>query len=420
MKKWITKSVFAGLVLLALGFISLASFGQNKMKIAVMDFKAAVGVNQNEVSGLSDMLINSLYETGKFTIIERYQLDKILKEQGFQSSDITTEQVVKVGKVLGVAHILVGTVNSIMGEYNIDVRIVSVESGQIVSTAGVTKTTNKTFRTMMPDLAAQIVNKMSGGASVSSNSSSQTASAVQLYKQAVQYKNTGNYDEAVNLFTQSAEMGYAKSQHELAELCVNKKVDGYKNYTLAFKWWKKAAEQGVVDAQYKVGLCYFGGDGVGKNSDKAKEWFYKAAQQGHAEAQYKYGLWYAGSEELKWLRKAAEQGHVDAQCQVGYKVRNGDEAVKWFRMAAEQGNVYAQYKLGMLLYYGNIPSATKGYRLKDGTRGTIYFCSYGSFAKQDPNEGMKWLQKAAAKGNEEAKGALNTINSKREIIWKYD
>ncbi|MBQ8957750.1 MAG: hypothetical protein IJ057_04530 [Bacteroidales bacterium] len=69
------------IIMLLLAFAMAATAQNKKMKIAVMDFKAGVGVNANEVEGLSDMLINTLFETKKFDIVERTQLYEVLKEQ---------------------------------------------------------------------------------------------------------------------------------------------------------------------------------------------------------------------------------------------------------------------------------------------------------------------------------------------------
>ena len=47
---------------------------------------------------------------------------------------------------------------------------------------------------------------------------------------------------------------------------------------------QKVAEQGQVEAQFKLGLLYFNGEGVPKDFVRAAEWFRKAAGQGHTEA----------------------------------------------------------------------------------------------------------------------------------------
>ena len=152
-------------VLLAFGTLE-AQNKNEKMKIAVMDFRAGVGVAESEVQGLSDMLINTLYESGKFSIVERSQIEQVLKEQKFQASELTYEQVAKVGRILGVNSVLIGTVNflaehknldgSVTGEYNVDVRAVDVESGEVVTTAGATKSSGSTYRAMMEKIGRQL------------------------------------------------------------------------------------------------------------------------------------------------------------------------------------------------------------------------------------------------------------------------
>ena len=54
----------------------------------------------------------------------------------------------------------------------------------------------------------------------------------------------------------------------------------------------KAAEEGNVEAQYHLGLCYFAGVGVKMNYVTASAWFVKAAEQGLPKAQYALGYCY--------------------------------------------------------------------------------------------------------------------------------
>ena len=153
------------LIMLLMAFAMAATAQNKKMKIAVMDFRAGVGVNAAEVEGLSDMLINTLFETKKFDIVERTQLYEVLKEQKLQG-ELTVQQCVQVGRILGVESILIGTVNflaehknydgSETGEYNVDIRAVGVESGQVVTTAGATKSSGSTYRSMMEKIGRQL------------------------------------------------------------------------------------------------------------------------------------------------------------------------------------------------------------------------------------------------------------------------
>ena len=48
----------------------------------------------------------------------------------------------------------------------------------------------------------------------------------------------------------------------------------------AFKWYRKAAEQGFAQAQYSLGKCYQEGFGTQKNEAEAEKWLSKARNQG--------------------------------------------------------------------------------------------------------------------------------------------
>jgi len=65
-----------------------------------------------------------------------------------------------------------------------------------------------------------------------------------------------------------------------------------RDYTEAIKWYRKAADQGYVLAQYNLGIMYGYGRGVPQNNKEAVKWYRKAAEQGLAIAQYNLGLVY--------------------------------------------------------------------------------------------------------------------------------
>ena len=58
----------------------------------------------------------------------------------------------------------------------------------------------------------------------------------------------------------------------------------------AFKWYRLAAKQGQVEAQYNLGAMYFKGQGVPQDYKEALKWYRLAAAQGYAKAQYNLGL----------------------------------------------------------------------------------------------------------------------------------
>lgn len=101
-----------------------------KIRIAVSDFKA-VGVPGTTSATISNMIRTEISNIGTFKVLERSQMDKILKEQGFQQTGcVDTECAVKIGKILSAQKMLIGEVSK-MGASSIIItgRIVDIESG---------------------------------------------------------------------------------------------------------------------------------------------------------------------------------------------------------------------------------------------------------------------------------------------------
>jgi len=60
----------------------------------------------------------------------------------------------------------------------------------------------------------------------------------------------------------------------------------------SFQLTQSKADQGDTDAQFNLGLLYYSGVGTPQDSKKAVYWLTKAAEQGHITAQYKLGNLY--------------------------------------------------------------------------------------------------------------------------------
>ncbi len=203
----------------------------------------------------------------------------------------------------------------------------------------------------------------------------------------------------------------------------------------AVKWYRRAAEQGIAEAEYNLAGCCHNGEGVETNEVEARKWWRKAAEQNSKEAQFNLGISYEFGfgipsdlqEAVKWYRKAAEQGIDQAQYFLGNMYFNGRgietnhaEAVKWFRLAAEHGNVVAQRRLVGIYTEGiGVPkdyaeafkwvykSADQGVIDAQYVVGTWYLA--GLCVPKDNVEAYKWFNLAAARGNQDAKTELDTL-----------
>ena len=60
----------------------------------------------------------------------------------------------------------------------------------------------------------------------------------------------------------------------------------------AVRWYRLAADQGLADAQFSLGVMYTPGRGVPQDDAEAVRWYRLAADQGQADAQDTLGVMY--------------------------------------------------------------------------------------------------------------------------------
>ena len=131
-------------------------------RAAVMEFKAGVGISQADVDGLSG-IFTTYFRPAGYTMIERTQIDRIIDEQQLQRSSLTESQMVRIGQLLNLSKIVIGDVNIVMGQYNVDVRVINVESGTIAATEGATFA-GSSYREGMKNLATKLAGQIAIGA----------------------------------------------------------------------------------------------------------------------------------------------------------------------------------------------------------------------------------------------------------------
>lgn len=144
--------------LLCFSLFCLMALTVNAQRCAVLEFKAGVGISQNDVDGISAIFITYFQPAG-YTMVERTQIDKVIEEQGFQRSKMTQQQMVRVGQILNVSKIVVGDINVVQGQYNVDARVINVETGTIAATEGATFSTTS-YRANMQNVAQKLAGKI--------------------------------------------------------------------------------------------------------------------------------------------------------------------------------------------------------------------------------------------------------------------
>ena len=114
----------------------------------------------------------------------------------------------------------------------------------------------------------------------------------------------------------SALRGDAKAQLKFAQYYSNIDNKNYRTYKEEFYWYKKAAEQGLAEAQVQVAKLYGRSYPFYPNISEALKWLMEAANQDYSKAQ----------EYLAWV-------YLGDWGDKGAYLKNETEALKWFNKA---------------------------------------------------------------------------------------
>ena len=124
-------------ILIIVIFIGFSRLNAQSIKVAILDFENTSGISKYDGLGkaMSSMLITDI-ETNvsptRLQLVERAQIQKILKEQNFQASAaVDKSSSVKAGKLLGVKYLLVGDIYILNDVLVINARLTDTETGDI-------------------------------------------------------------------------------------------------------------------------------------------------------------------------------------------------------------------------------------------------------------------------------------------------
>jgi uncharacterized protein len=137
----------------------------------------------------------------------------------------------------------------------------------------------------------------------------------------------------------AALLGIAAASTAFAD--VKDGVDAYErgDYAKAIAEWQPLAIKGNPDAQFNLAQAYKLGRGVPMDTKIAESWYRKAAEQGHLQAEDNLGLVMFNNgkraEAMPYIERSAERGEPRAQYVLGTAAFNGDLAAKdWVRAYA--------------------------------------------------------------------------------------
>lgn len=209
---------------------------------------------------------------------------------------------------------------------------------------------------------------------------------------------TKDEKSAAYWFEKAAVQGNVYAQKKLGDF-YEQGIGVRKNLQLSADWRTKAADRGNTEAQLKLGKMYLSGDGVDKDQAKGELWLNRAATEGNSEAQFLMGKLYHARQNTEmagnWLAKSATQGYKDAigflqfMEDFGFRVEESfHQGPAKFQKLAQDGDAEAQYQLAM--------------RYESGAFGV----------EQSHEKSLHWFQLAANNGHVKAMKSLAHIYEK--------
>lgn len=157
--------------------------------------------------------------------------------------------------------------------------------------------------------------------------------------------------------------GVPEAQHDMGAIYVSGHGQIKADLDRAVFWFTEAANNGIANAKYNLGVLYHQGIGVEPNIARAIELYKQAADIGHPEAQYNLGIAYIEGigvaytpyRAAYYFEKAASTGIIEAAYNLGLIYENGllgetqpDKALMWYKRAADEGSQEASSALEQL------------------------------------------------------------------------
>lgn len=145
-----------------IGLTSSESDLKKNYTVAVTSFEERGGVTKSDAASLADRFIEKLIFTGRFRVMERNEMDLILREQGFQQTGacLDNECLVEIGQLIAVQKIIAATVSKVGGMYSISVKLLDVATGAIEK--NVSEDCDCTIEELMTVTMERLAKKLAG------------------------------------------------------------------------------------------------------------------------------------------------------------------------------------------------------------------------------------------------------------------
>lgn len=202
-----------------------AAQADGMVAIAVWDFDSHAvdlpnGSAPSQLSrALSEILIEQLLNYPGIQVVERMRLREILNEQKLGSSALADEDArLRLGRIAGAQHMIFGSLISLADFSRVDVRLVSVQTSQVLTSHEASAKTDE-LGTAMVDVARELATSIGHGKTSIENIQSPNANpaTLMLFDQGLAMMDLKDFVSAIDVFKKilTLSAGFTPAERQL-------------------------------------------------------------------------------------------------------------------------------------------------------------------------------------------------------------
>lgn len=181
--------------------------------------------------------------------------------------------------------------------------------------------------------------------------------ANELNQEAKKFLENQQFDKAVPLLKQSAELGNSEAQYNLG-YCYQSGIEVEKNQKIAIDWFQKSAHQGFNDAFYQLMMAYGNGDGVEQDPKKAFSYAVKCAENNDETCMWNViNCYYSGmgvekniDKMLEWATRLGKLDNPENLSKSGYITSTRLQLANMYRDGKDIKKDYFKSYLWFIIY----------------------------------------------------------------------
>ena len=172
--------------------------------------------------GIAGMMISELAQNPAARVVERQEIQRIVDEQNLVGQNrVDPQTAAKIGKLVGARYVVAGTFIDFYGDFRVDVRLVNVETGEIIKTESERMQRDHMFD-IIRNVAARLMKDVNLPALQRQASDQRMGrqvptEALTYYSRGLLYADRGQKDKAADMFQHAIDIfpGYAEATESL-------------------------------------------------------------------------------------------------------------------------------------------------------------------------------------------------------------